>query len=132
MINQERVCRMTKMAAYEEREGKKDRKITSYFCGDYLTKQMLITFLCGTIAFVILFGAYAIYHFETMIQQLYSMNITAFAGQLIVAYAIFLGVLLAVTAAVYGSRYRKAQMRQENYRRNLLQLAGRYRERRGR
>ena len=123
---------MTRMAAYEDREGKKDGKITAYFFADYLTKQMLITFVCGTIAFVILFGAYAIYNFETLIEQIYGMNIMAFAGQLVLAYVVFLGILLAVTVMIYSGRYNRAQKRQEDYRRNLLQLAGRYQERRER
>lgn len=65
MINEGRVRRMARMAAYEQEDGVRDEKINAYFRGDYITKQILITFICATIAFVILFAGYGIYNFET-------------------------------------------------------------------
>ena len=38
MLNKERVILMTKMASYEENEGRKDRAVMSYFRGDYGVK----------------------------------------------------------------------------------------------
>ena len=35
MIDQERVREMTKLAAYEQREGKKYKKVVCYYRGDF-------------------------------------------------------------------------------------------------
>lgn len=129
MINQDRVRRMTRMAAYEDNEGKEDSKITRYFRADYLTKQVLITLVSGTLAFLILFAAYAGYHFEEIIEKVYSSNMQGFVLQTILQYAAFIGVLTAVTLVVYGRRYTRASRCRKGFRKDLFQLAMRYRTR---
>ena len=63
MLNKERVILMTKMASYEENEGRKDRAVMSYFRGDYVWFQVLKSVVYGTIAFGIVFGMYIFYDF---------------------------------------------------------------------
>ena len=41
MLNEERIILMTRMAAYEEGEGKKNVKIGNYFRSDYIAVQVL-------------------------------------------------------------------------------------------
>ena len=53
MINEQRTRMMTKLALYESKRGKKELQITRYAPGDYVTAHMLWSFVCGTIAFVI-------------------------------------------------------------------------------
>ena len=53
MISKERVRHMTKLAAFEEREGKEYRKMTQYFRRDYVGLELLKSFLSGTISFEI-------------------------------------------------------------------------------
>ena len=64
MLNEEKVILMTKLASYEETEGKQNEKIVNYFRGDYLTVEVLKSLLYGTIAFVLGFGLYILYDFE--------------------------------------------------------------------
>ena len=56
MLNEERIILMTKMASYEEREGKKNVAIGKYFRGDYIAIQIIKSVFCATIAFVIVFA----------------------------------------------------------------------------
>ena len=51
MLSQERIKLMTKMAAYEENEGKKYMSIGSYFRSDYMGMQVIRSVICGTLAF---------------------------------------------------------------------------------
>ena len=53
MLNEERVILMTKMASYEENEGKKNVNIGNYFRGDYIAIQVLKSIFCATIAYAI-------------------------------------------------------------------------------
>ena len=129
MINQNQVRRMTRMAAYEDTEGGKDARITQYFRVDYLTKQALITFVCATAAFLILFGAYVIYHFDDVIDRIYNSNLQGFLVRVLLQYAAFVGILIGITLVVYGARYNKARRRQNGLRKDIFQLALRYRRR---
>ena len=48
MLNEERIRLMTRMAAYEEHEGKKDIAISEYFRGDYISFQLLKSAIYAT------------------------------------------------------------------------------------
>lgn len=128
MINEKRVRRMARMAAYEQNDGAEDQKINAYFHGDYITKQVLLTFISATIAFAILFGAYGIYHFETLIVQIYESDIQTFLIQLLTAYAVFTGGMIAITVLVYNSRYRRARRHLNAYYQDLHRLSVSYRK----
>ena len=58
MLSQERIKLMTKMAAYEENEGKKYMSIGSYFRSDYMGMQVIRSVISGTLAFFLLAGLY--------------------------------------------------------------------------
>ena len=123
MINEGRVRRMARMAAYEQEDGVRDEKINAYFRGDYITKQILITFICATIAFVILFAGYGIYNFENLIVQIYSMNLQEMLAVVLLAYAAFL-----ITVLVYTSRYKRARRHLNAYYQDLHRLSVSYRK----
>ena len=73
MLNEDRIILMTKLASYEEREGKKYVAIGSYFRSDYLTVQVLKSVLSAALAFVIAFALYIFYDFEVFMQDIYKM-----------------------------------------------------------
>ena len=128
MINEGRVRRMARMAAYEQEDGVRDEKINAYFRGDYITKQILITFLCATIAFVILFAGYGIYNFENLIVQIYSMNLQEMLAVVLLAYAAFVGGMILITVLVYTLRYKRARRHLNAYYQDLHRLSVSYRK----
>ena len=91
MLSQERIKLMTKMAAYEENEGKKYMSIGSYFRSDYMGMQVIRSVICGTLAFFQLAGLYVYYHFETMMQDIYKMDLLLL-GRRVLLYCIYSGV----------------------------------------
>ena len=128
MIYEGRVRRMARMAAYEQEDGVRDEKINAYFRGDYITKQILITFICATIAFVILFAGYGIYNFENLIVQIYSMNLQEMLAVVLLAYAAFVGGMILITVLVYSSRYMRASRHLNAYYQDLHRLSVSYRK----
>ncbi len=109
MVKEEKVIRMTKMASYEAKEGKKDKAVAGYFRGDYIGMQLLISFLVITIAFLGVFGAYLVLNFEEVMANIYSMDMVAVGKKILVWYLAALAVYLAVTYVVYWVRYVKAR-----------------------
>ena len=69
MLNEEKIKLMTRLAAYEQKNGKRDIRLSKYYRSDYVRFQMLNTILCGTIAFVILVVMYILYHTEYLIDN---------------------------------------------------------------
>ena len=131
MIDQQRVRRMAGMAAYEETDGKKDRRITSFFRADYLTRQILITILCDTAAFAIAAVMYAVYHFETLIVDVYNSDLKLLVLNVLMIYLAFMVLMIAVTIVVYMGRYSRARAHIRAYYHDLGQLSFEYRSEQG-
>lgn len=109
MVNEEKVLRMTKMASYEAKEGKKDRAVAGYFRGDYIGMQLLISFLVITAAFLAVVAACLGLNFEEFMTDIYSMDLVAAGKQLLMVYLIIVIVYLGATYGVYRLRYIKAR-----------------------
>mgnify|MGYP004660310621 FL=1 len=126
MLSQERIKLMTKMAAYEENEGKKYMSIGSYFRSDYMGMQVIRSVICGTLAFFLLAGLYVYYHFETMMQDIYKMDLMLMGRKVLFYYVVFIAAYSVITYVVYSFRYSRAKRSLKHYYYHLKQLAAIY------
>ena len=123
MLSQERIKLMTKMAAYEENEGKKYMSIGSYFRSDYMGMQVIRSVICGTLAFFLLAGLYVYYHFETMMQDIYKMDLLLLGRRVLFYYIVFIAAYSVITYVIYSFRYSRAKRSLKHYYYHLKQLA---------
>lgn len=128
MLNEERIKLMTKMAAYEADEGKKNVAIGNYFRGDYIGLQVIKSIISATIAFVIVFGLFVFYDFEVFMSDIYKMDLLGFGRTVITAYLIFVAVYALISYMIYTYRYAKARKSLKMYYNNLKKLAYLYDE----
>lgn len=126
MLSQERIMLMTKMAAYEENEGKKYMSIGSYFRSDYMGMQVIRSVICGTLAFFLLAGLYVYYHFETMMQDIYKMDLLLLGRRVLFYYIVFIAAYSVITYVIYSFRYSRAKRSLKHYYYHLKQLAAIY------
>lgn len=126
MLNQERIKLMTKMAAYEENEGKKYMSIGSYFRSDYMGMQVIRSVISGTLAFFLLAGLYVYYHFETMMQDIYKMDLLLLGRRVLFYYIVFIAAYSVITYVIYSFRYSRAKRSLKHYYYHLKQLAAIY------
>lgn len=123
MLNEERIRLMTKMAAYEENEGRHNMAIGNYFRSDYISLQMIKSVLSATLAFVTLLGVFAFYHFETVMKEIYQIDLLATGKKLLLAYVIFTGGYTFVSYLVYSCRYNRARKSLRKYYSHLQELS---------
>lgn len=128
MLNEERVILMTKMASYEEGEGKRNMSLGRYFRGDYISIQLLRAFFSSTIAYLLGFGLYVLYDFETLIADIYKMDLFVFAKNIIMWYAIFVVGYCVITYVICAYRYAQAKKSLKLYYHNLKKLDSLYRQ----
>lgn len=126
MLNKERVILMTKLASYEENEGRKNNSIMNYFRGDYIWFQVLKSVICGTIAFGVVFGMYVFYDFEVFMMDIYKMDLLEFGKSVLMKYLFAIGIYSVISYAVYAYRYAKAKKNMRLYVNNLRMLNGMY------
>lgn len=126
MLNQERIILMTKMASYEKNEGKKNDSIMNYFRVDYVWLQVMKSFVCGTIAFGVVFGMYIFYDFEVFMLDIYKMDLMEFGKSVLMKYLLVIGIYSIISYAIYCYRYAKAKRGVKLYMNNLRRLASMY------
>ncbi len=122
MISEQRVKLMTRLAAYEAGEGKKNASIGSYFRGDYLSLQLMKSIVSATIAFALIAALFVMYDSEAFMQGLYQIDLMEYAKKLIIYYLGFVGIYSLISYLIYSYRYRKAKRRLKVYFNNLRRL----------
>ncbi len=126
MLNEERIKLMTKMAAYESNEGRRNMSIGSYFRGDYVELHVLKSIACATISYIILFGLFIYYDFETFMQDIYKKDLVKFGKDVLLYYCIFVGAYAFISYVIYSYRYSKAKKSLKRYHYNLKKLSALY------
>lgn len=128
MLNEERVILMTRMASYERSEGRENVKIGNYFRSDYIAAQVIKAVISAVIAFLLLFGLYLLYNFETLMQNLYEMDLIAFARDVSIYFFVFVAGYGILTYLICTWRYAKAKKSLKCYYNNLKKLNSLYNE----
>ncbi len=107
MLNKERIRLMTKLAAYEQGEGKEYMPMSRFYRRDYIGFQMIKTLFYSTIAFGILFLLTFLYQMESFLESMYQMDMQEYIVGVLVKYIIFVAVYQVIARFVYSRRYRK-------------------------
>lgn len=128
MLNEERIILMTKMESYAENDGKTNMKIGNYFRSDYISIQVIKSVISATIAFGIGFILYVLYHLETFMQDIYKMDLIAFAKNVLIYYGVTVVTYGVISYLVYSYRYSKARKSLKNYYNHLKKLNSLYRD----
>lgn len=125
MLNKERIRLMTRMAAYEERQGRKDIAISGYFRGDYISFQLLKSALYATVGFALAVAMYVLYNMETFLEDFYKMDMVEFMKGILSKYILVLAIYLVISYFVYSYRYHRAKKHVKQYNqllRTLMQM----------
>ncbi len=128
MLNAERIILMTKMASYEEHEGKANMAIGKYFRSDYIAIQVLKSAFCATVVYAIVFALYIFYDIETFMQEIYHMDLIEFARKVLTYYGITVVAYSVLTYVVCSYRYARAKKGLKRYYNNLKKLNSLYEE----
>ncbi len=122
MIDENKVILMTKLAAYEQGEGKKYTSIAGYFRTDYVSSYLLGSIIAGTLAFAAVVGVYIFYSFETIMENVYETDFMALGKKVGTYYLVFMGIYLLFTYILALYRYSKAKSSLKTYYNNLKKL----------
>ncbi|MCR5720438.1 MAG: hypothetical protein K6F84_07720 [Lachnospiraceae bacterium] len=126
MVDEKRVIFMTRLASYEEGEGKEAKEIYKYFRTDYMLVCVAKAFVSVTISFCLLVGLYILYNLESMMGELYEMDFISLAKNLAIWYV---GAVIVYGVICYGVgvfKYHKAEKSLKKYYKNLRKLNSLY------
>ena len=70
MLNEERVKLMVQLASYEEKKGKEDFKVSSYYKKDYVSFHRLATMIWTTIGYGMIVGLLGVIYMDQILEGL--------------------------------------------------------------
>lgn len=123
MLNEDRIKLMTKMAAYETREGKKEIPISKYYRIDYITFHMLKTAVSTTIAFCLIVAMWVFYKAEFFLKNIHKMDLFELGKSIFKYYAIVMVLFLIIAYFVYMIKYSNAKRGVKRYYGQLKRLS---------
>lgn len=122
MVNEQRLYHMIKMAVFDTNDGKECQPMIEYARKDYVSMQMLRSFITGTIAFMLIFLMWGLYHAEQILAEINQMDIKGFLTSAGIKYLIFMLIYFLVTYIVYNAKYTAGRKKVKKYYNNVKQV----------
>jgi len=123
MLNNEKIVLMTKLALYEQGEGKKKIPVGKYFKSDYIGLKLLSSFIYINIAFFICVILWFVTKGGTFIQDIMNeMNITAGVVTLVGLYLATVVMYMLICYVYYNYKFKMIRRSLKDYNTQLKQL----------
>lgn len=126
MLNEERVRLMTKLASYEEKEGKEDFRISAYYRKDYVGIRTWQTFLWVTAGYIMLMGIAVLANLDVLMKHLTVSFVIICGGSVVVGYIVLVVIYAIIAHDLYQKKHNDARKRVKKYNRDLLRLIKMY------
>lgn len=131
MLNEKKIKLMTKLALFEEKEGKENIKLDQYYRIDYIRYQVMKTMVSVTIGYLLILLSIIIYQAEYLLD-----NITTIHYKTIGIYALFVYLfVLILYSFIIGIisyfNYERSKKKMKRYKKNLKTLRQFYQEENG-
>lgn len=122
MLNNEKIRVMTKLALYEQKEGKEDIKMSKYYRTDYVRFEVLKTVVNITIGYALILIMIGIYKAEYLISNAVTLNFPRI-GQYILGFYIIIMTIYVVSSIIgYSLKYDKSRKSLGKYYKVLKRL----------
>lgn len=128
MLNNRKVRLMTRLAMYEQNEGKEDVRLSKYFRSDYVRLQTLKTVVSVTVGYLLVLLILVVYHSEYLIENAVTLDYRGMIVQYAGIYVAILAVYCALGTIGYMIKYRASRKKLAKYFRMLRRLRSLYRE----
>ncbi|MBQ6815027.1 MAG: hypothetical protein IJP13_05770 [Lachnospiraceae bacterium] len=128
MINQEKVALMTKLASYEEKEGKKNIPLSKYYREDYVGLKMVNTGIIVTLAYILVLAILVFVNIDKMMTELANMDYIQLGTNVLIGYVIVLVAYMVISYVVYSVKFRRVRDSLNEYNGNLKKLYNIYKD----
>ena len=122
MINEEKVKVMTRLAMYEQGEGRKQLPVSRYYRSDYIGLALIKNFFLVSIGYVMILAGLGAYFGEYLMDNIHKMNLVSVGFLLVAGYVVLLAVYTVLTYIQYSVKYYRAKKSVKNYYGELTRL----------
>ena len=126
MLDEKKICLMTKLARFESRTGKESLRIIRHHRGDYIGMGLLRNFFETTLGYLLVWGVIIAYNMDYLLDNLHKVKIFVVVVEFIGGYLIFLILYSVITWIKRRRQYEQAREEVEQYYNGLEELSRRY------
>lgn len=122
MLDERKVKLMTKLALYDQTQGKEDFKISEYYRKDYAGMHIIFSILWVTVGYVVAGALVLLAGMDALLEQMSTGLIMTLGGAVIIGYVAVLVFYIIVTSHVYNKKHQDARQRVKKYNHTLTKL----------
>lgn len=122
MLNNEKIILMTKLALYEQGEGKKKIPVGKYFKSDYIGMRLLSSFVYITIGYVICLALWFVVNGEQVINKLMEGDVVSTLAGFVVSYVVVVFIYMIIAYIFYTYKFKSTRRSLKEYNTKLKQL----------
>ena len=126
MLNEKRVKHMVRLASYETKYGAEDIKVSTYFKNDYISMNLLFTFLWTTISYVMVVVLLGLTYMDVLLEDLTVRTIIIYGGAIVGVYLVLLITSLILAGIHYKKKHLQARKHMKIFREDLERLERMY------
>ncbi len=128
MLNNKKIRIMTKLALYEQKEGKEDIRMGKYYKTDYVRLQVLKTVVSVTVGYLLVLFMIGLYKAEFIISKLVTFDLVRIGQYILGFYIIIMTVFVTGSIIGYSMRYDNSRKNLSKYYKSLKKLSNFYQE----
>lgn len=122
MLDRSKVKLMTKLALYEQTQGKEDFKISEYYRKDYVGLHSICSFLWVTVGYICVWMLILLAGFDLIVGHMSLLLMLIMMLVAVVGYVVILAIYAGVTSYVYNQKHKDARQRVKMYNHDLIKL----------
>lgn len=122
MLNNKKIRVMTKLALYEQKDGKEDIRMSKYYKTDYVRLEMLKTIVNITIGYALILLIIGIYKAEYLISEAVTLDFVRLGQYILGFYIVILTIYITGAIIGYSIKYDKSRKTLAKYYKALKKL----------
>lgn len=115
MVNEERLRHTIKLAQLDGNDGKRCKPMTQYARKDYVSLQLLISFITGTMSYGLILGMWVLHSVDKVFEIINRMELREIATSLVLPYVLFMILYLGATYIIFNLKYTEGRRKVKEY-----------------
>lgn len=128
MLNNKKIRLMTKMAIYEEKEGKEDLKLSKYFKTDYVRYMTLKSVISATVGYGLILVLILLYQAEYLIRKAVVLDYKSIGTYILGVYIVVITIYGLGSIVGYSIKYDASRKKLGRYFKMLNRMNKIYKE----
>ncbi len=117
---------MTRLAFYEQTDGKKDFKVSEFYRKDYTSLHTICSVLWVTVGYLCVIGIVILMVLEDLLENMSNGVIVMLGGMILLGYVALIIIYAIITNHIYDEKHKEARQRVKKYNHDLTRLLRMY------